>query len=156
MTTTPDLPPIVDAYLADLDRALASADPRERAETVAAVREHAVESLARHGWDDASARRVLDELGPVDVIAAEVTPAPAPAAPAPAPGANVEATDVVLPILAVVVWPLAPVTLVWAILRLRSGVGHRRLQWLTIVLSAIPVAVGIVLVLLHNLSLFGP
>ncbi|MFI8524864.1 HAAS signaling domain-containing protein [Promicromonospora sukumoe] len=155
MTTTPEFPPIVDAYLADLDRALASADPRERAETVAAVREHAAEALARHGWDDASASRVLDELGPVDAIAAEVTPAPAPAAPAPAPAPKFEATDVVLPILAVVLWPLAPVTLVWAIIRLRAAVGNRGLQWLTIVLSAIPTVGGIVLLLLHNLSLLG-
>ncbi|GAA2220517.1 hypothetical protein GCM10010413_09680 [Promicromonospora sukumoe] len=154
MTTTPEFPPIVDAYLADLDRALASADPRERAETVAAVREHAAEALARHGWDDASASRVLDELGPVDAIAAEVTPAPTPAAPVPAP-AKFEATDVVLPILAVVLWPLAPVTLVWAIVRLRAAVGNRGLQWLTIVLSAIPTVGGIVLLLLHNLSLLG-
>ncbi|MGW2094269.1 HAAS signaling domain-containing protein [Promicromonospora sukumoe] len=156
MTTTPEFPPIVDAYLADLDRALASADPRERAETVAAVREHAAEALARHGWDDASASRVLDELGPVDAIAAEVTPAPAPAAPAlAAPAPKFEATDVVLPILAVVVWPLAVVTLVWAIIRLRAGVGARGLQWLTIVLSAIPAVGAIVLLLLHNLSLLG-
>ncbi|MFD7023424.1 HAAS signaling domain-containing protein [Promicromonospora sukumoe] len=156
MTTTPEFPPIVDAYLADLDRALASADPRERAETVAAVREHAAEALARHGWDEASAGRVLDELGPVDAIAAEVTPAPAPAAPAPAPAPKFEATDVVLPILAVVVWPLAVVTLVWAIIRLRAGVGSRSLQWLTIALSAIPTLGGILLLVMHSLNLLGP
>ncbi|MFI6426720.1 HAAS signaling domain-containing protein [Promicromonospora sp. NPDC050880] len=148
MTTTPDLPTTVEAYLADLDRALASADPRERAETVAAVREHAVESLARHGSGDESARRVLDELGPVEAIAAEVTPAPTPAAPA----ARVEAVDVVLPLLAVVVWPLAPVTLVWAVVRMRAGVGNRALQWLTILLSAIPTLGGLLLLLLHRLS----
>jgi hypothetical protein len=49
MSATPDFPPLVEAYLADLDRALAGADPRERAETVAAVREHAAELLARYG-----------------------------------------------------------------------------------------------------------
>ena len=145
MTTNPDFPPLVEAYLADLDRALASADPRERAETLAAVREHAAESLARHGTDDAAVRLVLDELGPVEVIAAEVTPAPAPVAAA----GKIEATDVVLPLLAVLVWPLAPVALVWAIIRLRSGVGNRAMQWLTVVLSAIPTFGGVVFLFLH-------
>lgn len=150
MTATSDFPPLVEAYLADLDRALAAADPRERAETVAAVREHAAESLARHGTDDESARRVLDELGSVETIAAEVTPAPAPEPVAPA--AKVEATDVVLAALAVVFWPLAPVALVWAIVRLRSGVGNRVLQWVAIVFGAIPIVIGIVLLLTHVLS----
>ena len=154
MTATPDLPPLVEAYLADLDRALAGADPRERAETVAAVREHAAELLARYGSDDDAARRVLAELGTVDAIAAEVTPAPAPATAAAAPASKFEATDVVLPILAVVLWPLAPVTLVWAIIRLRAGVGSRGLQWLTITLSAIPTVGGILLLVLHSLSIF--
>lgn len=148
MTTTPDFPPLVEAYLADLDRALASADPRERAETIAAVREHATESLAQHGSDDESARRVLDELGSVETIAAEVTPARAPVATAP----RVEATDVVLPLLAVLVWPLAPVSFVWAIIRLRSRVGNRSMQWLTIVLSAIPTFGGAVFLLIHTLN----
>jgi hypothetical protein len=153
MTATPDFPPLVEAYLADLDRALAAADPRERAETVAAVREHAAELLARYGDDDESARRVLDELGPVEAIAAEATPAPA-SAPVLAPTAGrTEATDVVLTVLAVVLWPLAPVILVWAILRRRSGVGNRALQWLTIALSAIPTLGGSVLLLLHVMSL---
>lgn len=151
MTVTPDFPPLVEAYLADLDRALASADPRERAETVAAVREHAAEALARHGTDDESARRVLDELGSVEAIAAEATPAPAPAAPA----GRIEATDVVLAVLTVVLWVLAPITLVWAIVRLRAGVGHRALQWVTIVLGAILTFGGIVLFLLHAMSLFS-
>lgn len=151
MTVTPDFPPLVEAYLADLDRALASADPRERAETVAAVREHAAEALARHGTDDESARRVLDELGSVEAIAAEATPAPAPAAPA----GRIEATDVVLAVLTVVLWVLAPITLVWAIVRLRAGVGHRALQWVTIVLGAILTLGGIVLLLLHAMSVFS-
>ena len=153
MTATPDFPPLVEAYLADLDRALASADPRERAETVAAVREHAAELLARYGRDDESARRVLAELGPVEAIAAEVTPAPVPVTTvSAAPAGTIEPMDVVLAAVAVVLWPLAPVTLVWSIVRLRSGVGNRPLQWLAIVLSAIPVLIGIVLVLGHVMS----
>ncbi|MFD2027895.1 HAAS signaling domain-containing protein [Promicromonospora aerolata] len=150
MTTTPDFPTLVEAYLADLDRALAAADPRERAETVAAVREHAAESLAQHGTDDESVRRVLDELGPVEAIAAEATPVPAPVT----TGRKTEATDAVLAVLAVVLWPLAPVTLVWAIMRLRAGVGNRALQWLTIALSAVTTFGGIVLLVLHAISRF--
>lgn len=150
MTTTPELPPLVEAYLADLDRALAGTDPRERADTVAAVREHAVESLARHGRDDDGARRVLGELGPVEHIAAEATPAPV-AIPA-APAGKVEPTDVVLAALAVLLWPLAPVFLVWATVRLRAGVGNRALQWVTIALSAVTVVAGVVLVVTHLLS----
>lgn len=146
MTATPEFPPLVEAYLADLDRALAGTDPRERAETVAAVREHAVESLARHGRDDEAARRVIGELGPVEHIAAEATPAPA------AEAAKVEVTDVVLAALALLVWPLAPVLLVWAIVRLRAGVGNRALQWTTVVLSALPVVLGIVFTVLHVLN----
>lgn len=154
MTTTPDYPPLVEAYLADLDRALAAADPRERAETLAAMREHAAELLARYGSDDESARRVLDDLGPVETIAAEVTPAPAPVAPATvATAGTTEATDVVLVVLAILVWPLSPVALVWAIVRLRARVGNRALQWLTVVLGAIPTLGGIFLLLLHTLSL---
>ena len=117
------------------------------------MREHAAELLARYGDDDESARRVLDELGPVEAIAAEATPAPV-TTPVPATTAGkTEATDVVLTVLAVVLWPLAPVILVWAILRRRSGVGNRALQWLTIALSAIPTLGGIVLLLLHVMSL---
>ncbi|WP_460624666.1 HAAS signaling domain-containing protein, partial [Isoptericola nanjingensis] len=81
MTAAPAFPPLVEAYLADLEHALAASEPRERAETLAAVREHAAESLALHGSDDAGARRVLDELGPVDAIAAASTPAAPAAAP---------------------------------------------------------------------------
>lgn len=154
MTATPDFPPLVEAYLADLDRALAGADPRERVETVAAVREHAAELLARYGSDDESARRVLDELGPVEAIAAEVTPALAPVATAPvAPAGTTEATDVVLVVIAAVVWPLSPVALVWAIVRLRARVGNRALQWLTVVLGAIPTLGGAFLLLMHTLNL---
>ncbi|MFD2793474.1 hypothetical protein ACFS27_07915 [Promicromonospora vindobonensis] len=150
MTATPAFPTLVEAYLADLDRALAAADPRERAETVAAVREHAAESLARHGTDDESARRVLDELGPVEAIAAEATPAPAPAATA----GKIQATDVLLAVITVMLWPLAPVALVWAITRLHSGVGNRVLQWLTIAVSAIITVGGLLLLLLHAMSLY--
>jgi hypothetical protein len=46
MTTTQPLPTLLEAYFADLDRALIGVDPRERAETVQAMRKHASEMLA--------------------------------------------------------------------------------------------------------------
>ncbi|MFI9489382.1 hypothetical protein ACIG47_23540 [Promicromonospora sp. NPDC052451] len=40
----------------------------------------------------------------------------------------------------------------WGIVRMRAGVGNRALQWLTILLSAIPTLGGLLLLLLHRLS----
>lgn len=58
--------------------------------------------------------------------------------------------------LVVVVWPLAPVALVWAIMRLRARVGNRALQWLTVALGAIPTLGGLVLLLRYALAfIFG-
>jgi uncharacterized membrane protein YphA (DoxX/SURF4 family) len=68
--------PLVVAYLADLDRALSGAEPRERADTLAAVADHIGEAL---GQDvpptDQQVRMVLADLGPVERIAAVATPA---------------------------------------------------------------------------------
>ena len=64
--------PMVEAYLADLDRALSGSDPREHAETMSAIREHLADAIA----PDATAEQVrhaLDELGPVETIAASTT-----------------------------------------------------------------------------------
>lgn len=157
MTAAPAFPPLVEAYLADLDRALASSDPRERAETLAAVREHAAESLALHGADDAGARRVLDELGPVDAIAAASTPAPPPAA-APAPAPRTPAADVWLVVaafasLAVFVVPVvAAAVVVWAVVRLRSGAGNRTLQRVALAVSGVSFVGALALYVSHLLS----
>jgi len=156
MTATP-FPPLVEAYLADLDRALSDADPRERAETLAAVREHAAESLARHGTDDDSARRVLDELGSVDTIAAEATPATP--APAPRPGAApTPAADVWLVVLAVVslglfvVPVVAAAAVVWAAVRLRSGAGNRTLQRVALAIGGVSFVGAVALFASHVLA----
>lgn len=63
--------PLVRAYLADLDRALADVDPAERAEVLASVREHLEQSLGDGDHDPAAAAAVLERLGPVERIAAE-------------------------------------------------------------------------------------
>lgn len=69
--------PLVAAYLAELDQALAGADPRERSDTVAAVREHLADALAGEHTRGRVAE-VLADLGPVDQIAAAATPAGTP------------------------------------------------------------------------------
>ncbi|MFE6968908.1 HAAS signaling domain-containing protein [Isoptericola sp. NPDC057653] len=157
MTAAPAFPPLVEAYLADLERALASSDPRERAETLAAVREHAAEALALHGADDAGARRVLDELGPVDDIAAASTPAasgpgggPAAAQAPRTPAADVWLVVLAVASLAVFVVPLvAAAAVVWAVVRLRSGTGNRGLQRLALVVGAVSFAGALALYVSH-------
>ncbi|GII99936.1 hypothetical protein CLV28_3014 [Sediminihabitans luteus] len=64
---------LVAQYLDDLERALADADPAERAETVTAVRDHLEDALGtRPPLDDA--RDVIAGLGPVELIAGAATP----------------------------------------------------------------------------------
>ncbi len=69
MTTTS---PLVSAYLADLDRALAGADPGDRAEIVDAVREHIDAAVAELGAAPSQAEiaGVLRRLGSADAVAA--------------------------------------------------------------------------------------
>lgn len=68
--------PLVLAYLDDLDRALAGADPQERLDTLTAVNEHLTEALAGDTVTDDQVRTVLADLGPVERIAAVSTPVP--------------------------------------------------------------------------------
>lgn len=73
--------PLVAAYLDGLDAALAGADPQERADVLASVREHLADALA--GDEAPSAERVrtvLDELGSVEQIAAAASPGASPVA----------------------------------------------------------------------------
>jgi uncharacterized membrane protein len=70
--------PLVVAYLADLDRALASADAQERLDTLASVTEHLTDALAGDAEPTtAHVQSVLDELGSVEQIANAATPASA-------------------------------------------------------------------------------
>lgn len=70
--------PLVVAYLGDLDRALSSADPQERLDTVTAVTEHLTEALGGDAEPTTEqVQAVLDELGSVEQIAAASTPASA-------------------------------------------------------------------------------
>lgn len=64
--------PLVTAYLADLDRALAGADPADRLEIVDAVREHIDAAVAELGASPSQAQiaGVLRRLGTADDVAA--------------------------------------------------------------------------------------
>jgi HAAS domain-containing protein len=63
--------PLITAYLGDLERALADADPVDREEVLASVREHIEESLGDGEPDPSAVAAVLEHLGPVERIAAE-------------------------------------------------------------------------------------
>ncbi|MFC4613644.1 hypothetical protein ACFO3K_02875 [Cellulomonas algicola] len=147
MTTT-RLPDLLEAYLADLDRALVGTDARERAETIQAMREHASEVIARDGASDATVERVITELGSVEQIAASATPA------GPAP-ASVAWGDVWLLVcavasLALFVFPVVAVgALIWAIVRLRGSAGSRALQRAALVVSVVSVVLATGLVISH-------
>lgn len=78
MSTLPDAenqPRLIAVYLADLERALADADPRERAETLAAVRDHIADALAGHpSPTPEQVQQVLADLGSVEQIASAASP----------------------------------------------------------------------------------
>ncbi len=67
---------LLDAYLADLERRLASADPGERADIVASVREHVEADLAALGRPatPADVEASLTTLGSVDTVVAAWVP----------------------------------------------------------------------------------
>lgn len=145
MNTTEPMPGLLEAYFADLDRALIGADPRESAETVQAMREHAAEMLSRHGASEETARRVIADFGPVEQVAAAATSAPA--SPAPAPARSW--TDILLlagSVAGIVfyVFPfLAVAMLIWAVVRIRQHAGNRKLQKAALWVSLIAVVFSV-------------
>ncbi|WP_353707110.1 hypothetical protein ABRQ22_13595 [Cellulosimicrobium sp. ES-005] len=151
---THPFPPLVEAYLADLDRALEGADPRERSETLAAVREHTREALALRGSDDDAVRHLLEELGPVDSIAA----AAAAGTPAPTPASGPPLADTLLVVLSVVslvlfIVPLFAVgTVVWAGTRLRAGAGDRSRQKTALVIGVVALVAFLAVLVSHYVA----
>ncbi|MDN3905829.1 hypothetical protein [Arthrobacter sp. YD2] len=144
MTTTEPMPSLLEAYFADLDRALIGTDPRERAETVQAMREDAAEMLNREGTSEQSAKRIIAEFGPVEQIAAAATSAPTPG-PAPAPRSWPDIWLLVGSIAALVYWILPFIgvaMLVWAIVRIRRNTGNRTLQRVALWISIASVALS--------------
>ncbi|PWJ54439.1 Uncharacterized membrane protein [Quadrisphaera granulorum] len=141
MSTRPTVGPhpLVQAYLADLERALVGADPRERADVLDGVREHLQESLGDDGAAEAvRVQRVLADLGPVERIAAQATSAvpPATASPEPARGDVTSLVALVAAIGAAAVFfipfvsiPVAVAALVTSLVHLRSPEANRRRCW---------------------------
>ena len=158
MNTTEPMPALLEAYFADLDRALIGTDARERAETVQAMREHAAEMLLRYGASEETAERVIGDFGPVEQVAAAATPTPAPtAAPASAPDATRSWSDIWLLLGSAVslmffVFPLFAIAmLIWAILRIRRNSGNRALQKAALWVSGVSAAFSIGLFISHAL-----
>lgn len=158
-TSAPGTHPLVVAYLADLERALASTDPHERADTLAAIREHIEDALDGTPQDTAAATAVLAGLGPVERIAATATPAAATAptiAPTSAPThewvslALLACAVVSLALVLAAPWvatPIAVVTLVLAIIQLRRDTGREGLLRTSIVLSIATILISALLTL---------
>ena len=151
---------LAEAYLRDLDRALAAAEPREREETLAEVGEQLHEAAAADPTGD-QVRRRIEELGPVDAIAAAATPADGPATPTPATptqgpprdwfvvGTTI-ASGVAL-ITALLYFPLAAiialVTFVLGIVQLFTSRAGRMLPVLSIVMSAVVLVMAAIAIL---------
>ncbi|MDQ0734961.1 HAAS signaling domain-containing protein [Arthrobacter agilis] len=146
MTTTEPLPALLEAYFADLDRALIGTDARERAETIQAMREHAAEMLTRDGASDNTAERIVADFGPVEQVAAAATSAPI------AARSWVDVWLLVGSIVSLVfyVFPfVAFAILVWAIVRLRQASGNRALQRAACWVSAVSVVFSACLFISH-------
>lgn len=139
--------PMVEAYLADLDRALSASDPREHAETMSAVREHLTDAIAPDATTE-QVRRALDELGPVEAIAASTTQSTPPPTPERAgiDGLAISALIaaaagmlllVPLPFIGA---PLALIALITGIAHLRTTRQGKPLAWTAVVISALTLA----------------
>ncbi|WP_187977297.1 hypothetical protein [Mycetocola sp. JXN-3] len=153
--------PLVAAYLRELDLALAGADPRERAETLAAIERHVSDALAEDNSPEAT-RRVLAELGPPSAIAGAASPSSGPQQPAsvvPKPdrlatGALVLACGSIALMLAspLVALPLALITIIMSIVHVRAPGANRRYTWLALGLALVP----LILVAVYLLLFFPP
>jgi len=147
--------PMVEAYLAELDRALIGCDSREHAETVSAVREHLADAVPLDASRE-QVQRTLDELGPVEAIAAAATTGAVPCtAPENAAGVTsfftigILATAIVgavllvpVPFLAV---PLTIVALVMGIVRVRTARRDKYLAWAAVVIASVTLVAALVL-----------
>ncbi|MBD7996398.1 hypothetical protein H9639_13925 [Arthrobacter sp. Sa2CUA1] len=133
--------PLVAAYLADLEHALAHSADRE--EIVASVREHIIDALDAGQHAPEAVRTILHELGPVERIAREASGSAAEPESRTATWGNVAATVAaflslilvfILPFVAV---PLAFGALVAGLVTFPRGSSRRRaVDWLPILISA--------------------
>lgn len=147
---------LAEAYLDDLNGRLAHADPRERAETTAAISEQLFEAAAQDPSGE-EVRRRIDELGPVDAIAVEIAPQPTPGATASGPAQQRPQTDwlgvialvgaivallsaIAVPLVAI---PLAIAALVLAVVQLRRPHATRGFGYAALAMSAIALVVAL-------------
>lgn len=166
-----DTHPLVKAYLEDLERALAGADPRERADVLDGVREHLGEALGEGApVETGDVRRVLADLGPVEAIAAQATRADQqpPTAAAPAPASDTTSLVALITAIAAaalffipfVSIPLAVAALVTAAVHLRSPGARRRRCWAAVAVAAstllLMVLAASLLLAVETTGTFGP
>lgn len=160
---------LLERYLTDLERRLAAADPGERADILASVREHVESDLAALGRPATSAdvAAALESLGSVDTVAAAWTPEDGGAAPgavgdaAPArPGGLAVAAGVLAALGVLLIW-LPPVggllglaALVVGIVALRRRDEPRWAAVTAVAVGATSAVLGLLLVLLP-LALFA-
>ncbi len=151
--------PLASAYLDELTSALAGTDPRERAETLDAVREHIADFLAeRDDPSDEDVREVLSQLGSVDQVAASAQgAAPDPARqtrrPLYVPGL-LTASVISLLLVVLMPWlgvPVALACLVVSAIELRGSRKHDPLLRATVVVSSF----SLLAVLVMSLTLLG-
>lgn len=149
MTATEPMPALLEAYFADLDRALIGTEPREHAETIQAMREDAAEMLNRYGASEQTVQRIIADFGPVEQVAAAASSVPSPTPPAPRSWADIWL--LVGSIAGFIYWPfpfLAVAMLVWAVVRIRRNTGNRALQkaalWVSVVSSVLSVGLFII------------
>lgn len=155
MTTTEPMPALLEAYFADLDRALIGTDPREHAETVQAMREDAAEMLNRDGASEQTAERIIAEFGPVERIAAAATPAATPAPAATRPWADIWLLVGSILGLAYFIIPVLSIAmLIWAIVRMRRHVGSLPLQKAALWVSGASVGLAALLYLVRSAANF--
>lgn len=170
---------LLDAYVADLERRLATADPGERADIVASVREHVEADLAGLGRPASSAdvEASLATLGSVDTLVAAWAPdgaapiaheptwaaARTPAAP-PAPLSTraraVLAVAAVAGIALAVVFPpawllLPPAVLVLGIMGARRQPEHRAAWVVTAIVGGVLLGLSLVIAPLLALMVAG-
>jgi len=156
---------LLERYLADLEHRLAAADPGERADILASVREHVESDLAMLDRPATSAdvAAALESLGSVDTVAAAWTPeddGAATAATAPARRTGLAVAAVVLAALSVLLIWLPPVAGLLGVAALVVGIVALRRRdeprWAAVtatVVGATTILLGLVM-LLGALALF--
>lgn len=146
--------PLVDAYIQELEIALTGSDPREKEETIIAVRSHLEQALSM----DSSAEeitKVLHELGNPNEIAAAMTPGPQAATNEQTPNDPFAWTALAVSALSLVILvpfsyfaiPLAFASLVGAGFHFRAPRANKPLTRAAIIVAALTLVIALMLAL---------